>query len=125
MWHPTQMEPAIGRAVIAAGIISAHDAAVANVGHFGRELERANNSCEYHVHPDKLAPIAEALEAWRKHTFAWIAENGKHKDLLFEVLRAAEPTSFLRDRPSGAQQIERAVREWGDGDQGPPSAPGI
>ena len=68
--------------------------------------------------------VIAAVVRSRSHTFAWIAENGKHKDLPFKVLRAAEPTSSLRDRPSGAQQIERAVREWGDGDQGPPSTPG-
>ena len=112
MWHPDQMDPATGRAVIAAGILGAHQATVEIVAHFGRELERSISSCEYHVHPEKLEPIEKALRAWRDHTFSWIAENAQHREVLFAALRAAEPMRGLVDGPTAKDQRERAVKEW-------------
>ena len=111
MWKPTQMEPAAGRAVIAAGIVGAHDVTRTTVAHFAKQLEDAIRPCEYHVHPDKLEPIAEALKKWREHTLAWISENNEHRQVLYDALNAAEPTRWRRDRPSGAEQIERATNE--------------
>ena len=96
MWKPMQMEPATGRAVIAAGIVGAHDATRTTVAHFAKQLEDASSSCEYHVHPDKLEPIAEALKKWREHTLAWISENDEHRQVLYDALNAAEPTRWRR-----------------------------
>ena len=121
MWHANQMEPATGRAVIAAGIVGAHDATVAAVGHFGRELRDAIRSCEYHVHPEKLGPIAKALKAWHDHTFSWIAENSKHREVLFAALREAEPMRGKAGRLATSDQIARAVKEWEDRSESEPS----
>ena len=43
MWHPDWMEPATGRAVIAAGIVAAHETTVQSVAHFGRDLEESDS----------------------------------------------------------------------------------
>ena len=104
MWQPMQMEPATGRAVIAAGIVGAHDVTRTTVAHFAKQLEDALRSCEHHVHPDKLEPIAEALKKWREHTLAWISENNEHRQVLHDALNAAEPTRWRVDRPSGASR---------------------
>ena len=106
------MEPAIGREVIAAGIIGAHGVTLAVLTRFEDELRRAITSCELHTHPEKIAAIAEALKAWRAHTLAWRAQNDKHLRVLEAALHAAEPTRDRKDGPGYRSQIERAVKEW-------------